>query len=229
MHSFNLHYKILEMKNRPLLVTALLCSFTLWACGQQTKEKKEEKKMTENVKAENLDTAIFGAGCFWCVEAQFQLLNGVMKVESGFSGGHVKNPAYREVCNGTTGHAEVCRITYDKTKLSYTELLEAFFKSHDPTQLNKQGNDVGTQYRSVIFYNTEVEKQTAEKIIAQLNSEKVYDGTVVTEVSPRAEFYKAEDYHQNYFNENGGEGYCRFVIQPKVEKFRKVFADKLKK
>jgi len=183
----------------------------------------------EKVNPANLDTATFGAGCFWCVEAQFQMLDGVTKVESGFSGGHVKNPAYREVCEGTTGHAEVCQITYDKTKLSYEDMLQAFWKSHDPTQLNRQGNDVGTQYRSVIFYHNEEQRKLAEEYKKKLNDEKVYDHPVVTEISPYTVFYKAEDYHQNYFNENGDQPYCSYVIQPKVEKFRKVFGNKLKK
>ena len=175
-----------------------------------------------------MDTATFGAGCFWCVEAQFQLLDGVVSVESGFSGGHVKNPAYREVCNGTTGHAEVCNIVYDNTKISYDELLAAFWQTHDPTQLNRQGNDVGTQYRSVIFYHNEKQKELAEKYKKELNASGAWDKPVVTEISPAAPFYKAEDYHQNYYNGNGDQPYCQYVIQPKVEKFRKVFKDKLK-
>lgn len=183
----------------------------------------------EKVNPANLDTATFGAGCFWCVEAQFQMLDGVVKVESGFSGGHVKNPSYREVCDGTTGHAEVCQITYDKTKLSYDDMLQAFWMSHDPTQLNRQGNDYGTQYRSVIFYHNDEQKRIAEAYKKKLNDEKVYDNPVVTEIAPYTVFYKAEDYHQNYFNENGDQPYCSFVIQPKVEKFRKVFGNKLKK
>ena len=175
------------------------------------------------------DTATFGAGCFWCVEAQFQMLDGVIKVESGFSGGSVKNPSYKEVCTGSTGHAEVCTIVYDPKKISYEEMLYAFWQSHDPTQLNRQGNDMGTQYRSVIFYHNEKQKQLAIEYKKKLNDEKVYDNPVVTEVSPFTIFYKAEDYHQNYFNQNGEESYCQFVVRPKVEKFRKVFKDKLKK
>ena len=184
------------------------------------------KPETSNLK---IDTATFGAGCFWCVEAQFQMLDGVEKVESGFSGGQVKNPSYREVCNGTTGHAEVCNIYYDPKKVSYEELLYAFWQSHDPTQLNRQGNDTGTQYRSVIFFHNDKQKQLAEEYKKKLNDEKVYDKPVVTEVSPFTVFYKAEDYHQNYFNQNGEESYCQFVVRPKVEKFRKVFKGKLKK
>jgi len=184
---------------------------------------------SEKTNPANLDTATFGAGCFWCVEAQFQMLDGVVKTESGFAGGNVKNPSYKEVCNGTTGHAEVIQVTYDKTKLSYDDMLQAFWQSHDPTQLNRQGNDVGTQYRSVIFYHNDEQKQKAEGYRQKLNEEKVYDGPVVTEISPYTVFYKAEDYHQNYYNENGEQPYCAYVIQPKVEKFRKVFEKKLKK
>lgn len=183
----------------------------------------------EKVAPENLDTATFGAGCYWCVEAQFQMLDGVVKVESGFSGGHVKNPAYREVCEGTTGHAEVCQVTYDKTKLTFDDMLQAFWQSHDPTQLNRQGNDVGTQYRSVIFYHNAEQQKIAEAYKKKLNDEKVYDNPVVTEISPFTIFYKADEYHQNYFNQNSDQPYCSYVIQPKVEKFRKVFKSKLKK
>ncbi len=179
--------------------------------------------------ATNLDTATFGAGCFWCVEAQFQLLDGVISVTSGFSGGTVKNPSYREVCEGTTGHAEVCQVVYDTTKLSYEDMLQAFWKSHDPTQLNRQGNDHGTQYRSVIFYHSEQQHNLAEEYKKKLNESGAYNDPVVTEISPFTVFYKAEDYHQNYFNQNGDAPYCSFVIQPKVEKFRKVFKDKLRK
>lgn len=185
----------------------------------------DSKSSTENSK---LETATFGAGCFWCVEAQFQMLDGVTKVESGFSGGTVKNPSYKEVCTGSTGHAEVCNITYDPSKVSYEELLFAFWQSHDPTQLNRQGNDVGTQYRSVIFYHNDKQKQLAEQYKKKLTDEKVFDKAVVTEISPFTVFYKAEDYHQNYFNQNGEEPYCQFVVRPKVEKFKKVFKDKLK-
>ena len=175
------------------------------------------------------DTATFGAGCFWCVEAQFQLLEGVQLVKSGFSGGTVKNPSYKEVCTGSTGHAEVCQVLFDTTKITYPELLEAFWKSHDPTQLNRQGNDIGTQYRSVIYYHNEEQRKLAEEYKKKLNESGAYDQPVVTEISPFTVFYKAEDYHQNYFNENGEAPYCQFVIQPKVEKFKKVFNQRMKK
>ena len=176
----------------------------------------------------HLDTATFGAGCYWCTEAQFQELKGVISVESGFTGGHVKNPTYKEVCNGTTGHAEVCNIVFDPTIISYDEMLAAFWMTHDPTQLNRQGNDVGTQYRSSIFYHNAQQKAKAEEYKKKLNDEKVFDKPVVTEIAPFTVFYKAEDYHQNYYNDNGDAPYCSFVIRPKVEKFQKVFKDKLK-
>lgn len=177
----------------------------------------------------NLEVATFAAGCFWCVEAQYQQLDGVEKVESGYIGGHVDNPTYKEVCAGTTGHAEACNIYYDPEKITYDELLAAFWVAHDPTTLNRQGNDVGTQYRSAIFYHNEEQKEKAEQYKGKLNEEKAYDNPVVTEISPYSTFYKAEEYHQNYYNENGTQPYCVFVVKPKMDKFKKVFADKLKK
>jgi peptide-methionine (S)-S-oxide reductase len=222
-------------KNFKIAVTFVSAIFFMGACGQnnQTSVKNMETK-SEGIKpatgsGTNIDTATLGAGCFWCVEAVFQRLEGVLTVESGYSGGSVKNPAYREVCNGTTGHAEVARITYDKSKLSFDELLEVFWKTHDPTTLNYQGNDHGTQYRSVVFYHNEEQKKLAEKYKAEINASGAYPNPIVTEISPAKEFYKAEDYHQNYFNQNGQEGYCQYVIQPKVEKFEKIFKSKMKK
>ena len=176
-----------------------------------------------------LATATFGAGCYWCTEAQFQQLKGVEKVESGFAGGHVPNPTYKQVCDGTTGHAEVCNITYDPAVITFDELLAAFWTCHDPTTLNRQGNDVGTQYRSAIFYHNEEQKKKSEEYKKKLNDEKAWANPVVTEIAPFTIFYKAEDYHQNYYNENGSQPYCSFVIGPKVDKFKKVFRDKLKK
>jgi peptide-methionine (S)-S-oxide reductase len=195
------------------------------SCNAETQTIPE----TMTTAAINYDTATFGAGCFWCVEAQFQMLTGVVSVTSGFSGGKIKNPSYREVCNGTTGHAEVCQIIYNPAIVSYDELLAAFWQTHDPTQLNRQGNDVGTQYRSVIFYHNQHQKELAEKYKKQLNESKAWDKPIVTEISPFVSFYKAEDYHQNYYNQNGDAPYCQYVIQPKVEKFKKVFQNKLKK
>ena len=177
----------------------------------------------------NLEIATFAAGCFWCVEAQYQQLDGVEKVESGYIGGHVDNPTYKQVCTGTTGHAEACNIYYNPEKITYDELLAAFWVAHDPTTLNRQGNDVGTQYRSAIFYHNEEQKQKAEEYKRRLNDEKAYDNPVVTEISPYTKFYVAEEHHQNYYNENGTQPYCVFVVKPKLDKFKKVFADKLKK
>ncbi|MFZ1529149.1 MAG: peptide-methionine (S)-S-oxide reductase MsrA [Ferruginibacter sp.] len=176
----------------------------------------------------NTLVATFGNGCFWCTEAIFQQLEGVIKVESGYSGGQVDNPTYKQVCTGTTGHAECLQIIYDSTKISFDELLEVFWKTHDPTTLNRQGADEGTQYRSVIFYHDERQKELALKYKSELDKSGAYDAPIVTTLEPFTVFYKAEDYHQNYFNENGQQPYCRFVIQPKIEKFRKVFKDKLK-
>jgi peptide-methionine (S)-S-oxide reductase len=204
----------------------LLISFS--ACGQkQKKSSSQSTNMTTN--SANLETITLGAGCFWCVEAVFQRIEGVVKVESGYSGGFKENPTYEEVCSETTGHAEVCQITYDKTKVSFESILEVFFGTHDPTTLNRQGNDVGTQYRSAIFYHTPEQKNIAEKVIQTLNQEKVFSKPIVTEVTEFKKFYVAEDYHQNYYNQNGSQSYCYFVIRPKIEKLQKVFKDKLKK
>jgi len=173
------------------------------------------------------DIATIGAGCFWCVEAVFQRLKGVEKVISGYMGGEIKNPSYREVCTGRTGHAEVVQITFDPEIISYEELLEVFWKTHDPTTLNRQGNDVGTQYRSVVFYHSEAQKQIAEAYKAQLNESGTFSNPIVTEISPASAFYEAEDYHQDYFNQNGAQPYCSIIIAPKVEKLRRQFADKV--
>ena len=175
-----------------------------------------------------LETATFGGGCFWCTESIFQRLNGVTKVESGYMGGTLENPTYKQVCEGTTGHAEIIQVDFDPSVISFEELLLVFFKTHDPTTLNRQGNDIGTQYRSVVFYHTVDQKDKANEMIDQLTKELVFDRPIVTEVTPVSDFYKAEDYHQNYFNLNSGQSYCAFVIQPKLEKFIKQFRDKLK-
>lgn len=175
-----------------------------------------------------LTKATLGAGCFWCIEAVFQNLKGVESVVSGYMGGKIKNPTYKEVCSGLTGHAEVAEITYDAEQLSFKELLEVFWKTHDPTTLNRQGNDVGTQYRSAIFYHDEEQKELAEHYKKELDASGYYKDPIVTEISPAVVFYVAEDYHQNYFNDNSSQPYCNFVVRPKVEKFKQVFADKLK-
>jgi peptide-methionine (S)-S-oxide reductase len=199
------------------------------ACSQNQAKHSLTNSATMNSSIDTgKDTITLGAGCFWCVEAVFQNLKGVEKVTSGYSGGFIKNPAYREVCMGTTGHAEVCQITFDTNLISLPELLEVFWKTHDPTTLNRQGNDVGTQYRSAIFYHSEEQKKVAEYYKEELNKNKVFDNPIVTEITAYSNFYPAEDYHQNYFNLNGEESYCRFVIQPKVDKLKKVFKDKLK-
>jgi len=200
----------------------------LLVTGCKSNTIKTDKQMDINTSGIKTDTATLAAGCFWCVEAIFQDLKGVLSVTSGYTGGKIKNPSYREVCTGITGHAEACQIIYDPEVITYDELLEAFWASHDPTTLNRQGADQGTQYRSAIFYHNEQQKQLAEVYKSKLNSEKAFEKPVVTEISPARAFYKAEDYHQNYFNENGNAPYCTFVIVPKLEKFRKVFKDKLK-
>ena len=173
--------------------------------------------------------ATFGAGCFWCVEAVFQELEGVESVTSGYMGGDVENPTYQEVCAGTTGHAEVAHITFDPSKVDFAGLLEVFWQTHDPTTLNRQGADTGTQYRSAVFYHDAQQKEIAEAYKAKLDASGAFSSPIVTEIVPAATFHPAEDYHQNYFLENPEQGYCRAVVRPKVEKFRAVFADRLKK
>ena len=175
------------------------------------------------------EVATFGAGCFWCAEAVFSRVEGVNDVQSGYSGGHVKNPSYKEVCTGNTGHAEVCQITYDSSKVSFLELLEIFWGTHNPTTLNRQGNDVGTQYRSVIFYYSPEQKKLATDMISRLDKEGIWDDPIVTEIVPFEAFYPAEEYHNDYYERNPNQAYCTFVITPKVEKFEKAFKDYLKK
>lgn len=182
-----------------------------------------------NTPAEKVDTATFGTGCFWCTEAVFEQLNGVLKVTSGYSGGQVKNPTYKQVCDGNTGHAECVQIQYEPEKISYDELLEVFWQVHDPTTLNRQGADVGTQYRSAIFYHNEAQKEKAEHYKKELNDSGAFKNPIVTEISPASQFYAAEDYHQEYYQNNkNANPYCAVVIRPKLEKFQKVFGKKLK-
>lgn len=183
---------------------------------------------TEKAKSNSLQIATLGGGCFWCTEAVFLQVKGVEKVVSGYMGGKVKNPTYKEVCSGLTGHAEVIQITFDPTVVSYEEVLEIFWNTHDPTTLNRQGADEGTQYRSVVFYHSPQQKATAEAYKKQLGDARTFPNPIVTEISPAAEFYEAEDYHQNYYALNPGQGYCQYVIRPKVEKFKKQYAGKLK-
>lgn len=196
-----------------IIFTGLLFTATLY--GNRNMNDKQE-------------LATFGGGCFWCVEAIFERVKGVLSAESGYSGGNVANPDYKQVTTGLTGHAEVAQIRFDPELVSYTELLEIFFKTHDPSTLNRQGNDVGTQYRSIIFYHTEEQRMSAENVITLLGSEGIWDNPIVTELAPFETFYKAEGYHQEYFENNPNAGYCRVVINPKVEKFEKAFKEKLK-
>jgi methionine-S-sulfoxide reductase len=182
--------------------------------------------MSQNTKEERIT---LGSGCFWCTEAIFQRLEGVNMVESGYSGGHKINPTYEEVCSGTTGYAEVVQVTFDSQKISLYSILEVFFKTHDPTTLNRQGSDVGTQYRSVIFYHSSEQQKLALELINELNNEHIWSNKIVTKVEQFEKFYAAESYHQNYYNNNKNQGYCRFVIVPKLEKFEKYFSNRIAK
>ncbi len=177
----------------------------------------------------NLETATLGAGCFWCVEAVFDDLKGVTDVVSGYSGGRTENPTYQQVCSETTGHAEVVNVIFDPNEISFKEVLQVFFTVHDPTQLNRQGNDIGTSYRSAIFYHTEEQKRIAAETIDEINAEAIYDKPIVTEVTPFDKFYAAEDYHQEYFANNPNQPYCAAIVAPKVAKFRQKFVSRLKK
>ena len=185
-------------------------------------------KESMNTHSSGMQKATFGGGCFWCTEAFFLDLKGVTRVESGYSGGKVKNPGYKEVCSGLTGHAEVIQVTYDPKIISYEDLLEVFWNTHDPTTLNRQGADEGTQYRSAVFYDDEAQRKTAEDYKQQLEDSKAYKKPIVTEISPLINFFSAEAYHQNYFALNQNQGYCQYVIRPKVEKFKKQFSGRLK-
>ena len=176
-----------------------------------------------------IETATLGGGCFWCLEAPFQLIEGIVSITSGYAGGHTKNPSYREVTIGVTGHAEVVQLEYDPSIVSYSKILEIFFSVHDPTTMNRQGADVGTQYRSIILYHDNAQKQTAETAIVKLESENIFDGPIVTQLLPYVTFYPAEAYHQNYYRNNPSQPYCSFVVKPKVEKVRRIFAANLVK
>jgi peptide-methionine (S)-S-oxide reductase len=198
--------------------------------SETTKSFCEKGRKTIKMELQNeLEVATFAGGCFWCTEAVFLELNGVNKVVSGYIGGKTLNPTYKDICNGDTGHAEAIQITFDPNIISFGELLEIFFATHDPTTLNRQGNDIGTQYRSEIFYNNEVQKQLSEQYIALMTNENTFGKPIVTTVSPASKFYEAEDYHQNYYNQNKMQGYCSYIITPKIEKLQKVYKDKLKK
>ncbi len=205
---------------------ALVLLFAGISCGQK---KTTTATAMSTDPSRNMELATFGGGCFWCTEAVFLDVKGVEKVVSGYMGGKVKDPTYKEVSSGLTGHAEVIQLTYDPGVISYPELLEIFWKTHDPTTLNRQGADVGTQYRSVVFYHNEEQKKLATGYKQKLDEAGAFDDPIVTEIAPANVFYVAEDYHQNYYNLNGQAPYCRVVIAPKLEKFRKAFGDKLKK
>ena len=216
--------KILNIAYALTLILVLILG-----CNETRSEKIIQKKQVMDNQNKNLDTATFASGCFWCTEAIFERVNGVKSVISGYSGGTVPNPTYEEVCTGNTGHAECTQIIYDPSVISYDELLEIFWKMHDPTTLNRQGNDVGTQYRSAIFYHNEQQKEKAEYYKKKLTDEKIWDKPIVTEITKFTKFYPAETYHQEYYDKNPNQGYCAYVITPKVEKFEKIFKDKLKK
>lgn len=214
------------MKVLHLLMLASLA--VLFSSCSRNQQKKSTMTDTNNLNGIKTDTATFGTGCFWCTEAVFQQLDGVLKVTSGYSGGHVANPTYEQVCGKNTGHAEVIQIVYDPSKISFDALLEVFWQTHDPTTLNRQGNDVGPQYRSVIFYHDDEQKQKSEHYKEELDKSGSWNDKIVTAVEPFKNFYPAEDYHQNYYNNNGAQPYCYFVVRPKVEKFQKVFKNKLR-
>ena len=221
---------------RQSIFAPLFGLFLIMACSNNSKnnvtsEKTDLPMSTDEINAapaKNKDTATFGSGCFWCTEAVFQQVKGVDTVISGYSGGQIAKPTYKQVCSGTTGHAEVLQIVFNPALVSYSQLLEMFWYSHDPTTLNRQGNDEGTQYRSVVFYHNEQQKKEAEFYKKKLEEQKVFNSPIVTEISPLINFYPAEDYHQNYYNENSSQPYCMYIVRPKLEKFKKAFATKLK-
>jgi peptide-methionine (S)-S-oxide reductase len=215
------------MKITWLNLLVSLMSFGACTAGSSQPTTTQNIEKEELMKQEGLATATFGAGCFWCVEAIFQDLKGVTSVASGYSGGKVKNPTYREVCTGLTGHAEVLQVYFDPAVISFETLVKVFFTTHDPTTLNRQGADSGTQYRSAIFYHDEEQKAIAERLKEEF-AVTIWDDPIVTEISPFTEFFKAEDYHQNYYKDNPDQPYCRIVINPKVLKFRKMYAELLK-
>ena len=223
---------LLERLRRSNGLRSLLCFFFVVAAligkGQLSMAESTKDSSTEATEEEGLEQATFGSGCFWCTEAVFQQLKGVRSVVSGYSGGRVKNPTYKDICTGLTGHAEVIRVTYNPKIVSYVDLLEVFWKTHDPTTLNRQGADKGTQYRSVIFYHNEKQQTLAQEYKQKLDESGAFADPIVTEISPLKEFYPGEEYHQNYFRDNPDNPYCSAVIKRKVEKFRAVFKDKLK-
>jgi len=226
------------MKALLAFIHSIMALFALAACNNNihpikamsslTNDNNITSPVTNAATILKTDTATFGTGCFWCTEAVFQELEGVLKVTSGYSGGHVPNPTYEQVCEKTTGHAEVVQVVYDPSKISFDELLEVFWQTHDPTSLNKQGNDVGPQYRSVIFYHNNDQRRKAEKYKTDLDKSGAFSKPIVTAIEPFKNFYTAEKYHQDYYNNNGSAPYCYYVIRPKLEKFEKVFKNKLR-
>lgn len=213
------------MKHIAIAIIGLI----MLSCTTQAQEKsKSVKKVKQEMSTKNIEYATFGGGCFWCTEAIFEQLKGVLKVESGYSGGSVKKPSYKEVCTGNTGHAEVIHITYNPKEISFTDLLDVFFNTHNPTTLNRQGADVGTQYRSAVFYHNKEQKDAANAMINALDKSGVFDDKIVTEVTEFDTFYPAENYHQDYYNNNKTQGYCQMVINPKLQKFQKKYKEKLK-
>ncbi len=220
--------KRVNIKRSLLLFLVTGFAAQAFSCSSQKDQSTQEIDQSQKEITGNMDTATFGAGCFWCVEAVFQQIKGVEKVVSGYSGGTIKNPGYKEICTGRTGHAEVCQIIYDPKQVSFKELLEAFWQTHDPTTLNRQGADSGTQYRSAIFYHNGLQREEAEYYKKQLNESGAFANPIVTEISEFSVFYPAEDYHQNYYNQNGDQPYCQYVIRPKIEKFKKAFEGRLK-
>lgn len=215
------------MKKTYLFLTFLSAWMVACAFTEKANPVTVNKLQNMNTKNAKLDTATFGEGCFWCTEAFFQRLKGVKKVISGYGGGFVENPTYEQVCDKNTGHIELARIVFDPAIITYDELLEVFWKTHDPTTWDQQGNDIGPQYRSAIYYHNAEQKEKAEKYKAALDKSGAWSNPIVTIIEPFKNFYPAENYHQNYYNNNKNQGYCRFVIAPKLEKFEKVFKDKL--
>lgn len=215
----------MKLKKRIFLLS-VLSALLLSVFARQSPQKQTGTSAGEAIG--RTDTATFASGCFWCEEAKFSQLKGVLTVTSGYTGGHVANPSYELVCTGTTGHAEACNIVFDPSVITYDELLEAFFLSHDPTQLNRQGNDVGPQYRSAIFYHNDDQREKTAYYIGKLTERKIYPNPIVTEVKPFTTFYSAESYHQEYYKKHPNRSYCRYVIQPEMAKFKKIFQSKLK-
>lgn len=218
-----------HIKNKTLLLVTIVSIVSCQSSQDKKVTNTNNKAKMETQTNDKMDSAILGAGCFWCVEAVFQRVPGVKEIISGYSGGQVDNPSYEAVCSGSTGHAEVIKLVYNPEEVSFATLLSVFWQTHDPTTLNRQGNDIGTQYRSAIFYLNEEQKSIAEKLKSDLDASGAFRAPIVTEISAYTNFFPAEEYHQNYYNQNSSQGYCRYVIAPKLEKFEKVFGDQFRK